>query len=292
MVNPNPIRIPTAIWQLWTAFKQAVPVALLSGIYADKPGYHNYRDALPSDDYSVDDLIADRRGPAGYASALDLSLPPAEMRRYTTRLDQAARARDPRLYSPAGPVLRGFIGTLNSQTVYCYVLTGGRPLGVATDAGPDPGRSKTHLWHIHLSIIRQFCDNWPALDGVLSVLRGESLAAWRVRTGEDMDFRDGGDGEALIYRVGALVSGSTAVGGGPTRGEPVKANIAIAALELKVATLATRVEALAAAETTRDTELRALVQQMLTLLQEHANGGIDAEAVVRRMGELLSAATP
>jgi hypothetical protein len=183
--NPNPTRISDAIWRLWTEFDAYEPTALLGGVYAAKTGYHNYRGALDDDDYSVGDLLADRRGSAIKASAIDLTMSAEAMRRYTTRLDVAARARDPRLYTERGPVLREFIGTKDGSTVYCYVLVGGRPLGVGADAGPDPGRDISHLWHIHLSIIRQFCEDWSALDGVLSVLRGETLAAWRARTEED-----------------------------------------------------------------------------------------------------------
>jgi hypothetical protein len=190
MTNPNPLRISDAIWHLWTGFKQHEPAAKLGGVYADKPGYHNFRNALPSTDYSVEDVAADRRGPAALANGLDITLPSDKMPLYTNRLDKAARARDPRLYTSRGPVLREFIGTKDNKIVYCYVLVGGVPLGVGTDAGPDPGRSKTHLWHIHLSIIRQFGNDMPALDGVLSVLTGESLAAWRARTEDDMSAAD------------------------------------------------------------------------------------------------------
>lgn len=181
--NPNTAQIPGAIWRLWTEFDAIESTALLSGVYAPKGGYHNYRSALPSSDYSTGrDVAADKKGSGSKASAIDLTLSDAAMRKYTARLDAAARARDRRLYTPRGPVLREFIGTKDSRTVYCYVLVGGRPLGVGADAGPDPGRDTTHLWHIHLSIIRQFCEDWSAIDGVLSVLRGESLAAWQART--------------------------------------------------------------------------------------------------------------
>ncbi len=193
--NPNPARVTGAIWNLWTGFLAYHPTAKLGGVYAVKSGYHNYRDALQSTDYSVQ-LLADKRGPGNKASALDITLSDSAMRTHTKRLDVAARGRDPRLYTPAGPVLREFIGTLDSKTVYCYVLTGGVALGVRNaqgqlvNSGPDPGRDKSHLWHIHLSIIRQFCDNFIALDGVLSVLRGETLAAWRRRTEDDMSAAD------------------------------------------------------------------------------------------------------
>lgn len=218
--NPNPTRISTPIWRLWNEFDAYYPPALLGGIYADKPGYHNYRTALPSNDYSVQ-LLADKRGSGTKSDGIDLSMPRDGMKLHTRRLDIAARAKDPRLYTPAGPVLREFIGTLDGSTVYCYVLVGGKALGVGADAGPDPGRDKSHLWHIHLSIIRQFCEDWAALDGVLSVLRGESLAAWRGRTSDMAEFTDkhaaainymDGRIEAMAYGRDTIRAGLTGAG--------------------------------------------------------------------------------
>lgn len=234
--NPNPTRISTPVWRLWTEFDAYYPPALLGGIYAAKPGYHNYRTALPSTDYSVQ-LLADKRGSGTKADGIDLSMPPDGMKLHTRRLDQAARARDPRLYTPAGPVLREFIGTLDGSTVYCYVLVGGRALGVNGDAGPDPGRDKSHLWHIHLSIIRQFCEDWAALDGVLSVLRGESLAAWRGRTSDMAEFTDK-HAAAINYmdgRIEAMAYGRDNIRAGLTgAGQAVWAVQAIKALAVAV----------------------------------------------------------
>lgn len=181
--NPSPARISAPLWSLWLRFDAAEPTALLGGILALKAGYHSYRSRLPGTDYSSGrDVAADKQGSAELASAIDLTMSTAAMIRYTGRLDKAARARDPRLYTDRGPILREFIGTLDGRTVYCYVLVGGKPLGVGADAGPDPGRDKSHLWHLHISIIRRFAADAAALDGLLSVLLGESLAAWRKRT--------------------------------------------------------------------------------------------------------------
>ncbi|QKW15392.1 hypothetical protein [Verrucosispora sp. NA02020] len=181
--NPSPTRISAPLWTLWLRFDAAEPTALLGGIFAAKAGYHSYRSRLAGTDYSSGrDVAADKQGSAELAAAIDLTMSTAAMIRYTGRLDKAARARDPRLYTAAGPIIREFIGTLDGKTVYCYVLVGGRPLGVGADAGPDPGRDKSHLWHLHVSIIRRFAADAAALDGLLSVLLGETLAAWQKRT--------------------------------------------------------------------------------------------------------------
>jgi hypothetical protein len=267
--NPNPSRISTAIWRLWTDFDRIEPTALLGGVYAAKPGYHNYRNALPSSDYSVRDLAADRRGSGTKASAIDLTMSDGAMRKYTGRLDSAARSRDPRLYSPRGPVLREFIGTKDNRSVYCYVLTGGRPLGVGADAGPDPGRDETHLWHIHLSIIRQFCEDWSALDGVLSVLRGESLAAWQARSEyNEMTPQQAQQLRDAHYVTAVAIPNPTGEGRVP--------------LHVWAGWMTGAVKALASAVGGVDEATKAQLQQDLTSLQ----AGIDAvpEEVVQAFG--------
>lgn len=208
--NPNPTRISDAEWRLWCEIVRRIGSARLGGIYANKAGYHNYRAALPANDYSVEDVAADRRGPSNCASAEDISLSDEDMRTVTGRLDHAARARDIRLYTARGPVLREFIGTKDSSTVYCYVLVGGRALGVGADAGPDPGRDSSHLWHVHLSIIREFCNDRVALDGVLSVMIGESLSDYQERLGSVATIDD-------VYRLleeGLRAGPSQTSGGG------------------------------------------------------------------------------
>jgi hypothetical protein len=174
MANPNPGLITDAMWWFWTQFDAHEKTALLGGIYANKAGYHNKRSALPAKDYSTGrDVANDKLGPSDKACAIDLTMSAAAMKLYTKRLDTAARARDPRLYINGQPILREFIGTLNGTSVYCWVFVGGRALGVGADAGPDPGRDKSHLWHVHLSVIRKFIDNKAALAQILSILKGE-----------------------------------------------------------------------------------------------------------------------
>lgn len=180
--NPDPQRISDPIWWLWTEFDALEPSALLGGVYAQKPGYHRDRASLPKTDYSTGrDVANDAYGPGTLSSAIDLTMSAAAMRLYTARLDKAARARDPRLYIAGEPILREFIGTLDGETVYCYVLTGGRALGVGADSGPDPGRDGSHLWHDHLSVIRKFLNSMQAMRQLMSILAGEALAAWKAR---------------------------------------------------------------------------------------------------------------
>jgi hypothetical protein len=170
--NPLPGKITPAMWRLWTQFDAAEPTVLLGGIFAAKRGYHNTRATNQRrwpGDYSIR-LPLDKVGPADKACALDLTMSAAAMRRYTARLDAAAKARDPRLYFGGQPVLREFIGTKDGRRVYCYDLVERRVYH---------NRDRTHLWHIHLSVTRKFAGNWAALAGVLSVLTGDAVVPAR-----------------------------------------------------------------------------------------------------------------
>lgn len=180
-VNPNPSRISAALWWLWGDFDAFEPSVQLGGIYAAKTGYHDIRQAVSARDYSVGEVAADRNGPGDKAAAIDLSMPTAGMITYTNRLKAAAKARDERLFIGGVPIIREFIGTDNGARVYCYVLTGGRARGLSADASDDFGRDSSHLWHLHISIIRQFCADSGAMSRLSSVLRGEPLAAWKAR---------------------------------------------------------------------------------------------------------------
>jgi hypothetical protein len=179
--NPNPSRISTALWRFWTEFKAFEKGAQYGGTFAPKPGYHSYRSRLGSGDYSVGQVSNDRQGSTEKSSAIDITLSTANMIKYSKRLDAAMRAKDKRLFIGGAAILREYIGTKNGTTVSCYVLTGGRALGVGADSGSDSGRDKSHLWHIHLSFIRKFCESWDAMERVLSILKGETYSAWAKR---------------------------------------------------------------------------------------------------------------
>ncbi|GAA4699718.1 hypothetical protein [Phytohabitans rumicis] len=135
---------------------------------------------------------------------------------------------------------------------------------------PEPyDGDNAHTLHVHFSIKQ-------------TAAAEQDRRPWGLLE-DDMNFRDGGDGEALIYRLSALVSGAATVQGGPTKGERVAIIERINSTVGRLDALAARVEALAAADAARDAQLRALLEQ-------HEHGQLSAEAVVRRMGELLAAA--
>lgn len=179
--NPNTTRISSALWWFWTEVKKSTKSAQYGGTYAPKAGYHNYRSALKSTDYSVEEVANDRKGSSTKSSAIDITLSAADMIKYSKRLDAAMRAKDKRLYIGGNPILREFIGTKDGKTVYCYMLTGGKAQGVGADSGPDSGRDKSHLWHVHISFIRLFCESQDAMERVLSIWNGEAYTAWAKR---------------------------------------------------------------------------------------------------------------
>lgn len=165
MPSPNPSAITNPMWNFWLAFKALEPSVRMGGIYANKPGYHNKRSNLPKSDYSVR-LAADKTGP-NHAAAIDLSLPPAKMKVYSSRLLKSGKdMKDER-----GNYLREFYGTINGRSVV------GWDFQSVTASTSDT----THLWHIHLSFLRKYLNDPKAFRAVMSILRGESVASWRAK---------------------------------------------------------------------------------------------------------------
>jgi peptidoglycan hydrolase-like protein with peptidoglycan-binding domain len=176
--NPNPARIPDPIWWLWLRLHELEPGTQLGGIYADKSGYHNTRDRNRSrwpGNYSIRES-EDLGGPADKAAAFDWTFPDAQAGRYATiakytqRLLASGRDRnDPRLDG-----LREFYGQADTDRGVegwdCRHLY-------------DITSDSSHLWHIHLSFDRDKVLSYALVDAVFSVLRGETVAEWRARTG-------------------------------------------------------------------------------------------------------------
>jgi hypothetical protein len=143
------------------------------GIYANKPGYHNTRDANLPTNYSVI-LAPDKLGPGDKAAAYDWTFPEAQsndfrrIAKYSGRLYVAGRDHDPRIAT-----WREFFGQLDADfDVEGWDFYRGRP----------STSDSSHLWHIHLSELRAYVEDMDSKRALLSVLRGQSLDDW---LGED-----------------------------------------------------------------------------------------------------------
>lgn len=147
------------------------PGSQWGGDYANKPGYHNMRQNLPSSDYSVRDKPPDGGGPSNVAGAVDWTFPDAQrgdyrtISKFTKRLiDSGKDPNDPRLNG-----WREVYGNADNDT---YVEGWDFRYGYAVTS------DSSHLWHIHLSEDRDKTASFENKDKLLSVLRGESLEDW------------------------------------------------------------------------------------------------------------------
>lgn len=154
---------PKAIVGIFTTVDRHIPSAQNGGVIGDQrhgTGYHRSRNALiragKSGDYSIQAAL-DKEGDGDAASALDITLPPAEMKRVTRRLMDACKAEDPRVRA-----LREFFGTLDGKRVTGYSPYRGRE--VTADA--------SHLWHVHLSIFRGLANDVAACQDLAAVIIG------------------------------------------------------------------------------------------------------------------------
>jgi hypothetical protein len=152
---------PDALLWLADEIVDAIPSAEFSGIAGDPShtyGYHRCRNVLPSSDYSVQ-TGPDRAGDGNAASALDISYNATWMRTITKRLlDSAKDQNDLRLNC-----CREFFGTLDGDTV----------TGWDTYYGEPSTSDDSHLWHVHISVLRKYANDRDALAGVLSVIKGD-----------------------------------------------------------------------------------------------------------------------
>ncbi len=173
--NPNPSTVPDPMWWLWT--DRPNQSWKFGGIYAKKKAYHNTVNANKENwpnNYSIQ-LPLDLKPVANfnYARAIDLSMSPSEMIKWTSRMKTSALdPRDNRLAA-----VKEFYGTLDGKTVY----------GLSKDS--EDGKwerssaDDTHLWHGHMSVFTFYVNNWAALRPILSVWAGESFEDWN-----DMSF--------------------------------------------------------------------------------------------------------
>jgi hypothetical protein len=150
-----------------------------SGIYANKPGYHGTRAENDSrsgvgKDYSCRAPL-DRKGPADKAAAYDWTFHSAQggnyarMSWYGDSLELAFKARDPRLFG-----WREALGQTDTDKA---------PEGLDFQGWYTRVPDSTHSWHWHLSEVRAFVESMDNKHAMLSVLRRETLAAYRARGG-------------------------------------------------------------------------------------------------------------
>lgn len=164
-----------ALRQLWTWFSKENPRAQLGGICVAKKGYHSsrdYNDAYFPGNYSVVIAPDEVTGIlAGYGSAIDLTMQYkvngvyVDMHKYSKRLlDSSKDPKDPRL-----DVLREWYGNVGGDgTVEGWDCWYGRAATSDT----------SHLWHIHLSFLRKYCNDLNAMRAVLSVLKGQTYSQY------------------------------------------------------------------------------------------------------------------
>ena len=139
-------------------------------------GYHQSRNRLyaigKTNDYSVR-LDADKRGNGDRWAAVDWVFGDAQagnfgrIRMYGDRVRAAHARRDPRLAGWREVLIR------SSDGIRGYDFTGSWPIRVPDD---------THGWHAHFSILRENVDIAAVYQNMISILSGESLESWHVRT--------------------------------------------------------------------------------------------------------------
>jgi hypothetical protein len=172
--NPNPSRITNEMWWLWEQFHKMEPKAQLGGFYANKPGYHNIRGALPRFDYSVVS-IKDQLGPADKCAAVDITFPDAQSAHYTliARYSGRLMASGKDMKDERGNYLREFFGQTNADKH----VEGWDYQKVC----PSTSADSSHLWHIHISFVRAFVANPKAMRACLSILSAEPVGTWRAK---------------------------------------------------------------------------------------------------------------
>lgn len=204
---------PKELIRLGREICQSVPGAVFSGVLGDSShtyGYHRGRSwDIMRGDYGVNDYSVvtpiDKKGPDNAASALDVSMPPDQMKICSGRMMRAMRGNDGRV-----DAFREFFGTINGNTVTGWDRN--RPADISDDAYTSS--DKSHLWHMHFSIYREYSENWNILQFLPDVLDGSGnptksrwtgnivtappkpigpIATWPLKTGHYFGLISGGE---------------------------------------------------------------------------------------------------
>ncbi|MGH8880059.1 MAG: hypothetical protein ACRD0P_22360 [Stackebrandtia sp.] len=258
---------------------KVVPSAEMSGIVGDPShtyGYHRCRNVLPASDYSVK-LAADRAGDGDAAAALDIKYNAAWMKTITSRLLKSAKDKnDPRLNC-----IREFYGTLDGRRVTGWDCYYGEP---ATS-------DDSHLWHVHLSVLRKYTNNKTELSKVLDVITGKD--------NDDMELSDKVKVPGWLQEnfddLGANISVQTALASGYGHARSTKEYVLKLAKEsrlrdeavlnaikgLDTAAVIAAIEKRAAEDAKRDAALAALVEG-------YSDGSLQASEVADKVVSLIA----
>jgi hypothetical protein len=148
---------------MFDTIKAGIPSAQMAGIIGDSAhtyGYHRGRNYVSSSDYSVQ-LSQDKKGDGEAACALDISWSKASDQ-YTV----SQRLLNAKNDSRCKKALREFYGSTDGNNVCGWDYQGG--YAVTSD--------DSHLWHIHLSILRQYCNDTATLKAVADVICGHGTS--------------------------------------------------------------------------------------------------------------------
>ena len=179
---------PSAIQNMFNRIKAGIPDAIMAGIIGDAAhtyGYHRGRNYCGSGDYSCQQP-PDLKGDGEAASAIDISWGKASSQ-YTVSQRLMNAANDSRM----NPI-RSFFGSTDGYTVCGWDYYGNYP--VASD--------DSHLWHIHISVLREHANNTSALAAVADVITGGGSAGVQPpATGDWFDMATQKDLEASLRKV-------------------------------------------------------------------------------------------
>lgn len=199
---------PPALLDFAYKFEDRISSAVFSGIVADLSthsyGFHLSARQLSFNrgDYSLADADNWAGGQADpdAAAGVDESMSTADMITVTRRL--VASWEDPNDHRL--DCLYSFIGTLDGRTVVRYVC---HP---DNWGGPFYDADDSHLWHLHLSVLRNHVHDAAALAGVLSVITGGAPAANPAAAvgegGSDMYIAGNGAGSYVLITGAQVVS--------------------------------------------------------------------------------------